>query len=189
MGSDNKLSCAFVEFHTFLFICRLVYGSALAENRTAFFLCPPEVADAWLSALPPLSAAIKAEDPRMVWLKDHYLFLYFQDDLCMGPLAADAIKVGELDRKDLRNRTSTTCKKKLGSILIMRVFQDFQIVHFWERLLPVRATTKRICSPSLSSERDMLKKISVLGFFIMPVRQQFFFQARKINMLHNTVFS
>ena len=28
----------------------------------------------------------------MVWLKDQYLFLYFQDDLCMGPLAADAIK-------------------------------------------------------------------------------------------------
>ena len=80
-------------------ICRLVYGSALAENRTAFFLCPPEVADAWLSALPPLSAAIKAEDPRMVWLKDHYLFLYFQDDLCMGPLAADAIKVGSLTEK------------------------------------------------------------------------------------------
>ena len=36
--------------------------------------------------------AARAEDPRMVWLKDQYLFLYFQDDLCMGPLAADAIK-------------------------------------------------------------------------------------------------
>ena len=37
--------------------------------------------------------SIKSEDPRMVWLKDQYLFLYYQDDLCMGPLAADAIKV------------------------------------------------------------------------------------------------
>jgi len=36
---------------------------------------------------------IKLEDPRMVWLKNQYLFLYYQDDLCMGPLAADAIKV------------------------------------------------------------------------------------------------
>ena len=36
---------------------------------------------------------LKAEDQRMVWLKDQYLFLYYQDDLCMGPLAADAIKV------------------------------------------------------------------------------------------------
>lgn len=72
---------------------RVVYGSSLAENRTAHFLCPPEVADAWFSVLPALSTAIKAEDPRMVWLKESYLSLYFQDDLCMGPLAADAIKV------------------------------------------------------------------------------------------------
>ena len=40
--------------------------------------------------------SIKSEDPRMVWLKDQYLFLYYQDDLCMGPLAADAIKVNTL---------------------------------------------------------------------------------------------
>ncbi len=44
-------------------------------------------------SLPRLAASLRAEDPRMVWLKDHYLFLYYQDDLCMGPLAADAIKV------------------------------------------------------------------------------------------------
>jgi len=37
--------------------------------------------------------AIKSEDPRMVWLKNQYLFFYYQDDLCMGPLAADAITV------------------------------------------------------------------------------------------------
>ena len=40
-----------------------------------------------------LISSIKSEDQRMVWLKDQYLFLYYQDDLCMGPLAADAIKV------------------------------------------------------------------------------------------------
>ena len=40
----------------------------------------------------------------MVWLKDQYLFLYFQDDLCMGPLAADAIKASlEPVRQDLLN--------------------------------------------------------------------------------------
>ena len=40
-----------------------------------------------------LRASLRNEDPRMIWLKDQYLFLYYQDDLCMGPLAADAIKV------------------------------------------------------------------------------------------------
>ena len=73
---------------------RIVYGSSLSENHTVHFLCPPEVAAKWFSVLPDLSKAIKNEDPRIVWLKDQYLFLYFQDDLCMGPLAADAIKVG-----------------------------------------------------------------------------------------------
>ncbi len=72
---------------------KIVYGSSLAENRSVHFLCPPEVASVWERALPRLSEAIRAGDPRMVWLKDQYLFLYFQDDLCMGPLAADAIKV------------------------------------------------------------------------------------------------
>lgn len=72
---------------------KIVYGSSLAENRSVHFLCPPEVASMWYRVLPRLSTGIKSEDPRMVWLKDQYLFLYFQDDLCMGPLAADAIKV------------------------------------------------------------------------------------------------
>ena len=90
---------------------KVVYGSSLAENRAVHFLCPPETGSMWHAALPRLASAIRfvlvhsifvrfhvplssarAEDPRMVWLKDQYLFLYFQDDLCMGPLAADAIK-------------------------------------------------------------------------------------------------
>ncbi len=72
---------------------RIVYGSNLAENRVLTFLCPRGVADLWNETLEALAASVKTEDPRMVWLKDQYLFLYYQDDLCMGPLAADAIKV------------------------------------------------------------------------------------------------
>lgn len=76
---------------------RLVYGSTLAENRVLTFLCPPSVASLWQDTLSELIGNIKSEDPRMVWLKDQYLFLYYQDDLCMGPLAADAIKVQPSD--------------------------------------------------------------------------------------------
>ena len=47
----------------------------------------------WKNMLDELRASLRNEDPRMIWLKDQYLFLYYQDDLCMGPLAADAIKV------------------------------------------------------------------------------------------------
>ena len=74
---------------------RLVYGSTLAENRVLTFLCPPSVAGIWSDTLVELTTTMKVEDPRMVWLKDQYLFLYYQDDLCMGPLAADAIKVND----------------------------------------------------------------------------------------------
>ena len=31
--------------------------------------------------------------PKLRWLKEQYLNLYYQDEICMGPLAADAIKV------------------------------------------------------------------------------------------------
>ena len=72
---------------------RIVYGSTLADNKILTFLCPPKVASAWMETLRLLTQMIKQEDPRMVWLKNQYLFLYYQDDLCMGPLAADAIKV------------------------------------------------------------------------------------------------
>ena len=65
----------------------------MAENRVLTFLCPPSVGQIWQDTLSSLIGNIKNEDPRMVWLKDQYLFLYYQDDLCMGPLAADAIKV------------------------------------------------------------------------------------------------
>ena len=74
---------------------RLVYGSSTAENRILTFLCPPGVASIWLDILSKLTQNIRLEDPRMVWLKDQYLFLYYQDDLCMGPLAVDAIKVSK----------------------------------------------------------------------------------------------
>ena len=72
---------------------RMVYGSTLAENRVLTFLCPPSVGEVWIKVLTELESNIRNEDPRMVWLKDQYLFLYYQDDLCMGPLAVDAIKV------------------------------------------------------------------------------------------------
>ena len=57
-----------------------------------FFFCNIYLA-LWKNMLDELRASLRNEDPRMIWLKDQYLFLYYQDDLCMGPLAADAIKV------------------------------------------------------------------------------------------------
>lgn len=94
-------------------IMRIVFGSSLSENRTVHFLCTPEVASKWFEILPTMSRAIKNEDPRIVWLKDQYLFLFFQDDLCMGPLAADAIKVRTNDMSEI-----TLCRRETCLLLL-----------------------------------------------------------------------
>ena len=41
------------------------------------------------------------------WLKDQYMFLYYQDELCMGPLAVDAIKVLQRKCKSVMNNIQT----------------------------------------------------------------------------------
>ena len=97
---------------------RIVYGSTLADNKILTFLCPPKIATAWLETLRVLTQLIKQEDPRMVWLKNQYLFLYYQDDLCMGPLAADAIKVRMAERMfdqgTLRKGIAFSCSNYFG---------------------------------------------------------------------------
>ena len=98
-------------------VLRIVYGSTLADNKILTFLCPPKVATAWLETLRILTQLIKTEDPRMVWLKNQYLFLYYQDDLCMGPLAADAIKV--------RKYKSIFSRENRNSKLFLFVFYLF----------------------------------------------------------------
>ena len=40
-----------------------------------------------------LQAQWREECHKLRWLKEQYLLLYYQDEICMGPLAADAIKV------------------------------------------------------------------------------------------------
>jgi hypothetical protein len=77
-------------------VLRITFGVSLADNRSVYFVGPPSIGRRWAEALASLSATLRTEDVRMLWLKEQYLFLYFQDDLCMGPLAADAIKVRPL---------------------------------------------------------------------------------------------
>ena len=71
----------------------LIFGSSLQQSKVAVFLCPARVGRSWHRLLNQLLVRWRAECPPLRWLKEQFLLLYYQDEICMGPLAADAIKV------------------------------------------------------------------------------------------------
>jgi len=71
----------------------LTFGSTLQMNKQATFICPTTVGKTWARLLNDIKAQMKRDCPKLRWLKEQYLYLYYQDEICMGPLAADAIKV------------------------------------------------------------------------------------------------
>nr|CAD7393619.1 unnamed protein product [Timema cristinae] len=92
----------------------LVYGSNLSDNRVLFLLCPPNlcrystttrctiqprvwfVVRMWYMGLCWVVRGLKRQlqltDRRMIWLKEQYLQLFFDECPC-GPMTADAIRV------------------------------------------------------------------------------------------------
>ena len=68
-------------------------GSSLQINKQAIFICPTNVGILWAKLLNDIKVQMNRDCPKQRWLKEQYLNLYYQDEICMGPLAADAIKV------------------------------------------------------------------------------------------------
>lgn len=73
-----------------------------------------------------ISRQLRLSDRRILWLKDQYLQLYYEDGCCCGPLAADAIRafggrdwsfatvgqMGEITQGALKREQSVKLKKK-----------------------------------------------------------------------------
>ncbi|XP_065340527.1 uncharacterized protein LOC135939859 isoform X4 [Cloeon dipterum] len=74
----------------------LVYGANLSDNRVLMFLCPPLMCKVWYQGLCWVVRGLKRQmqltDRRILWLKEQYLQLFF-DEMCGGPMTADAIRV------------------------------------------------------------------------------------------------
>ncbi|KAJ9590133.1 hypothetical protein L9F63_016745 [Diploptera punctata] len=74
----------------------LVYGVNLSDNRVLFLLCPPTLCRMWYMGLCWVVRGLKRQlqltDRRMLWLKEQYLQLYFEE-CCCGPMTVDAIRV------------------------------------------------------------------------------------------------
>ncbi|XP_023235323.1 uncharacterized protein LOC111634715 isoform X2 [Centruroides sculpturatus] len=76
---------------------KLLYGTNLSDNRTIEFFAPKLVARVWYEGLRQLIHLLKRQyqlcDRRIHWLKEQYLYLYFEEQACIGPTPAEAIKV------------------------------------------------------------------------------------------------
>lgn len=74
----------------------LVFGTNLSDNRVLYLVCPPRLCRMWFEGLSLVVRGIKRQmlltDRRMLWLKEQYLQLYY-DENCSGPMVADAIRV------------------------------------------------------------------------------------------------
>lgn len=74
----------------------LLYGTNLSDNRLIHFIMPKMVASLWAQGLKlilkQLALQKNLSDQRLCWLKSKYLQLYYQNEACIGPTPAEAIK-------------------------------------------------------------------------------------------------
>ncbi|RWS26337.1 1-phosphatidylinositol-4:5-bisphosphate phosphodiesterase epsilon-1-like protein, partial [Leptotrombidium deliense] len=75
----------------------LLYGTNLSDNRAVHFIMPRIVAATWSDGLKTVFHHLKKQknliDQRILWLKNRYLQLYYENGVCVGPTPAEAIKV------------------------------------------------------------------------------------------------
>lgn len=76
---------------------KLLFGVNLNDNRTTEFIAPLNIATVWVDGLRSVLRLIHSQkklcDQRMLWLKEKYLQLYYENSACIGPTPAEAIRV------------------------------------------------------------------------------------------------
>lgn len=76
---------------------KLLFGVNLSDNRTTEFIAPKYIALIWIDGLRSILKLIQRQkqlcDQRILWLKEKYLQLYYEESACVGPTPAEAIRV------------------------------------------------------------------------------------------------
>lgn len=76
---------------------KLLFGVNLSDNRTTEFIAPLAIATIWAEGLRAVRRLLAKQkqlcDQRILWLKERYLQLYYEDSACIGPTPAEAIRV------------------------------------------------------------------------------------------------
>lgn len=82
---------------------KLLFGVNLSDNRCTEFIAPKSIASTWVDGLRSVLQLIgrqkKLCDQRVLWLKEKYLQLYYENCNCNGPTPAEAIRVFGGSRK------------------------------------------------------------------------------------------
>ncbi|CAH1784522.1 unnamed protein product, partial [Owenia fusiformis] len=75
----------------------ILYGSNVSDNRSLHFALPDRLANLWYKGLRSLVKVSQLQkrhtDRRLLWLKEQYLQLFYEDVKCQGPTPAEAIKI------------------------------------------------------------------------------------------------
>ncbi|XP_053696518.1 1-phosphatidylinositol 4,5-bisphosphate phosphodiesterase epsilon-1-like [Sabethes cyaneus] len=91
----------------------LLYGSSASENRILCILCPPMLCRTWYVGLHWMLRGLRRQqsliDRSMLWLKELYIQLYFEEGSCSEPTVGDAIKAfgGQLYLSSIRSISGT----------------------------------------------------------------------------------
>lgn len=84
-------------------VISILYGASYSENRKLYFVIPKFTFRMWYSGLKRLVRAARKlswqTDKRIQSLKVQYLQLFYENEKCLGPTPAEAIKVGILKVK------------------------------------------------------------------------------------------
>lgn len=91
----------------------ILYGNSISDNRIICLMCPPMLCRLWYVGLNWIIKGIKRQqrlaDRSMLWLKEKYVQLYFEDRMCVEPLANDALKLfGGRDWTTMHTTTTTS---------------------------------------------------------------------------------
>ncbi|XP_021351592.1 uncharacterized protein LOC110449213 [Mizuhopecten yessoensis] len=111
-------------------IC-ILYGSGHLENKRLWFVAPKNVCKIWLLGLQRLIKAAhklrRQTDKRIQLLKNQYLQLYYDNEKCVGPSPAEAIKVfggrrWHVERQLMGTQDVPTSFKRTGSFVTSKIF-------------------------------------------------------------------
>ncbi|XP_060069522.1 uncharacterized protein LOC132549598 [Ylistrum balloti] len=111
-------------------IC-ILYGCGHLENKRLWFVAPKNMCKIWLLGLQRLIKAAhklrRQTDKRIQLLKNQYLQLYYENEKCVGPTPAEAIKVfggrrWHVERQLMSTQDVPASFKRTGSFVTSKIF-------------------------------------------------------------------
>lgn len=124
----------------------LLYGNSASENRFLCILCPPLLCRTWFIGLHWMLRGFRRQqsliDRSMLWLKELYIQLYFEEGMCSEPTVSDAIKAfgGQLYLSSMKSLSRTQINDSTQELIATTT---------------VTTTNKKDCNSKIRKKRSM----------------------------------